>query len=79
MSLDQLVIRVRGEFTEMPGLRLTVGQAARLWQADRQTCESVLDRLVRERFLDRTRDGAFIRVGTLAPASHARRMTGTAS
>ena len=64
MSLDQMVVRVRGEFTEMPGLRLTVGQAARLWQADPQTCESVLDRLVRERFLRRTREGAFVRSGT---------------
>ena len=26
--------RIRGEFREMPGLKLTIAQAARLWQLD---------------------------------------------
>lgn len=59
---EQLVGRIRGEFAEMPGLRLTIAQAARLWQADRTICASVLGRLVREQFLYCTPDGAFIRL-----------------
>ena len=32
-----LVHRVRGEFLEMPGLRLTRAQAQRLWGLDEET------------------------------------------
>ena len=32
--MEALVQRVRGEFREMPGLRLTFAQACRLWQLD---------------------------------------------
>jgi hypothetical protein len=53
--------RVRGEFLEMPGLRLTPEQARRLWRLDQSACEAVLGALVKERFLAKTRDGAFIR------------------
>lgn len=58
---DVLICRIRGEYTEMPGLRLTSRQACRLWQLDVSTCEAILNDLVQERFLDRTRDGAFVR------------------
>ena len=30
--------RLRGEYREMPGMRLTLDQAMRLWDIDRQTC-----------------------------------------
>ena len=53
--------RVRGEFLEMPGLRLTPQQAARLWAMDRLTSESVLERLASTGFLARTREGAYLR------------------
>ena len=43
--------RVRGEFNEMPGLRLTPEQAARLWNLDRRACAEVLRRLVDTSFL----------------------------
>ena len=46
--------RARGEYGEMPGLRLTVSQACRLWQVDRLTCETVLERLVRKGLLYKT-------------------------
>ena len=59
MSYDELAIRVRAEFAEIPGLRLTLWQASKLWHSDQVTCESVLERLVREQFLSRTLDGAF--------------------
>jgi hypothetical protein len=43
--------RVRSEFTEMPGLRLTVAQASRLWNTDAATSVALLDALVELRFL----------------------------
>ena len=38
--------RIRGEYHEMPGLRLTLAQAARLFNLERQHCAHVLDALV---------------------------------
>ena len=53
--------RVQGEYIEMPGLRLTIAQAQRLWGLDRAMCDSLLGALVEAKFLFRTRDGAFVR------------------
>ncbi len=47
----------------MPGLCLTARQARRLWNLDADTCDGVLAALVRERFLHRSADGAFLRTG----------------
>ena len=46
-----LLNRVRSEFIEMPGLRLRIDQAQRLWNLDRAICESVLRSLVDAKFL----------------------------
>lgn len=54
------VRRVRAEFLEMPGLKLTVWQAQRLWGVDRPTCEAVIETLTEAQFLSRTRDGAIV-------------------
>jgi len=43
---------VRGEYREMPGMRLTFEQAMRLWNIDRQACATVLNSLVASRFLE---------------------------
>jgi hypothetical protein len=56
-----LLARVRGEFLEMPGLRLTIWQAARLWGLEGAVSERVLARLEEAGFLLRTGDGAFMR------------------
>lgn len=56
-----MLYRIRGEYLEMPGLRLTIEQAARLWHVDDATCAAVLARLVADRFLTRTRAGAYVR------------------
>jgi hypothetical protein len=61
-SADLLLYRIRGEFLEMPGLRLTLAQAARLWQMDAATCAALLMRLVSDRFLVQTRRGAYMRL-----------------
>lgn len=42
----RLCLRVRGEFLEMPGLTLTVPQAARLFNLDRTQCLRILQSLV---------------------------------
>ena len=52
-----LLHRVRGEFTEMPGMRLTTPQAARLWGLDLATAEQALSALVQAGFLARRGDG----------------------
>jgi hypothetical protein len=59
---DGLLRRIRGEFLEMPGLRLTEAQAARLWGMDLTACSELLRCLIDTRFLFRTRDGAVMRV-----------------
>ena len=56
-----MLYRIRGEFLEMPGLHLTLDQAVRLWHLDAATCTAALGRLVAERFLVRTRSGAYKR------------------
>ena len=60
-ALDDVLRRVRGEYIEMPGLRLTTAQAQRLWGLDRAACDALLGALVDAKFLFRTRDGAFVR------------------
>jgi hypothetical protein len=67
---EDVVSRVRGEFLEMPGLRLTARQAQRLWRMDEHACDAVLGALVDARFLARTRDGAFIMNDGNAPAGN---------
>ena len=61
---DMLLHRIRGEFVEMPGLRLTREQAARLWHLDPGRVTSLLHVLVDTKFLDRTTDGAYRRAGS---------------
>ncbi len=61
MSFADAMQRVRAEFVEMPGLRLTPAQGARLWHFDRDFCEAVLSALVDTKFLVRTRHSLFAR------------------
>jgi hypothetical protein len=45
----------------MPGLKLTVAQASRLWSFDSALCTAVLSALVEKRFLVQTRNQSFAR------------------
>lgn len=56
-----LVRRVRGEFLDMPGMRLTLLQAQRLFGLRIDICERILSELVREGFLRRSNGAAFTR------------------
>jgi len=78
---EDMLRRVRGEFLEMPGLRLTEAQARRLWALEPALCSALLGALVEARFLFRTRDGAFMRVEPGAPlkAGHLPRARMTAA
>ena len=60
-DITSVLHRVRSEFLEMPGLRLTTAQAARLWALDRSTSERILDGLTAAGFLLRNREGAYVR------------------
>ncbi len=51
MSHTALLTRIRAEYLEMPGLRLTVEQAQRLCGVEPALCKAVLDALVAEQFL----------------------------
>ena len=46
--------RIRGEYPEIPDLRLTEYQAHRLWGLEPARCHALLDALVRAGFLRRT-------------------------
>lgn len=59
---DSMLQRIRGEFADFPGLRLTPQQAARLWGLDAATCQSLLEALVDSRFLYRTSTGLYRRL-----------------
>jgi hypothetical protein len=58
---DDLARRVRGEYLEMPGLALTLGQAQRMWNLRRGDCERLLGDLVDAGFLACTPLGMFVR------------------
>lgn len=47
---------------EMPGLRLTLEQAQKMWALDATTCAALISSLVDTGFLFKTRDGAFMRL-----------------
>ena len=55
--------RIRGEYSEIPDLRLTEPQARRLWGLDPATCRALLDALVRAGFLRRTVNATYVRAG----------------
>jgi hypothetical protein len=55
----QLLQRIRSEFEEMPGLRLTRDQAARLWSLSHELSDRLLGELEGQGFLRRLNDGAY--------------------
>jgi len=53
--------RLRSEFLEMPGLRLTAEQAHRFCGVEPAACASALKKLVQEKFLTAKPDGTYAR------------------
>lgn len=56
---DHLLRRVRGEYRDMPGMRLTIDQAMRFWMMDWPTCTSIFESLVAARFLEVDNTGRY--------------------
>lgn len=61
MDRDRVLKRVKSEFVEMPGLRLTMAQAMRLWGLDHDECQRVINTLVTTSFLQRNARGEVAR------------------
>ncbi len=70
--MPHTVERLRAEFLEMPGLRLTLNQIHRFCGLDPNACSVALNTLVEERFLCAKPDGTYARrtddVARLRPA-----------
>lgn len=59
----ELLPLVRADFDEMPGMRLTLAQAARLWNTDTATCARALQSLIDAGYLRRTAE-LYVRADT---------------
>jgi len=62
-AMTPLAVRVHGEYREMPGLRLTMRQAARLFSVAPDVADAVLQELLRASILARSDDDAFSLIG----------------
>lgn len=58
---DPLLLRIKGEYQEMPGLHLTLEQAQRLWHLDKSTCQHLLSQLVADAFLRKNARGSYVK------------------
>jgi hypothetical protein len=61
-ATKDIVDRLKGEYLEMPGLRLKPKQVQRLCGVERTLCQRVLDALVGEQFLCLRPDGHYARL-----------------
>lgn len=67
--MQDVLTQIQMEYLEMPDLKLTVGQARRLFALPIEECSTALDSLVSVGFLGRTRDGAFLRRDSAWPVA----------
>jgi hypothetical protein len=52
---------IRAEYLEVPGLRLTIREAERLWGLDTHVCKAIFEALVATSFLRRTNQDKYVR------------------
>jgi hypothetical protein len=57
VNVDVVARRVLAEFEEMPGMALTIRQAARLFGLEENVCRAVLDALIDLAYLREVRAG----------------------
>jgi hypothetical protein len=62
MPYESLLRRMRAEYLEMPGLRLTLAQAQRMFDVDAAICRTLLDTLVEAGFICVRADGSYARL-----------------
>jgi hypothetical protein len=68
MTVPQdIVERVRSEYLEMPGMRLTPQQLQRLCGIGPSVCDAVLESMVASRFLTARPDGTYARASDGLP------------
>jgi Fic family protein len=60
-TLEYVERRLLGEYLDLPGLSLTLAQAARLLGVDARTCEALLNKLVNARCLAHGASGTYVR------------------
>ncbi|HET6959717.1 MAG TPA: hypothetical protein VFI56_24155 [Vicinamibacterales bacterium] len=58
--VERFIEIVQSEYREMPGLQLTKAQMQRFLGIDVMTCDVVLDKLERQRFLRRTQKNVYV-------------------
>lgn len=63
-NVHQTMQRIRAEFLEMPGMRLTVEQVQRLCGVEASVCQTVMDALVARKFLCVHPDGTYVRIAS---------------
>jgi hypothetical protein len=59
--MQDVMTLIEMDYREMPDLKLTVEQARRFFALPIEECATALDSLVATGFLERTREGAFVR------------------
>jgi hypothetical protein len=64
---QDIVERVRSEYLEMPGMRLTPRQLQRLCGIGPSVCDAVLESMVANRFLTVKPDGTYVRASEGLP------------
>ena len=55
-----LLLRIRMEYLEMPGLQLTMAQMRRLWGLEKEACRRILEELTATHFLRRTERDQYV-------------------
>lgn len=66
LPTSALLCVIRGEFREMPGMRLTRDQFRRLWNLTAAECDRVLTHLLQDDFLIEGPNGRFARKADLS-------------
>jgi hypothetical protein len=61
LTMHRTIEKLRAEFLEMPGLRLTAAQVQRLCGVDQTACRAALNALVDAQFLHQSADGTYAR------------------
>jgi hypothetical protein len=61
LPYEQALERIRAEYQEMAGMKLTLEQVQRLSGVDKSVCRQVLDSLVNAKFLFLGTDGSYTR------------------
>jgi len=70
-EIQNLVVRVQGEFLERPGLALRLDDATRRFGVDKIACEAVLTALVEANVLTKDPRGAYVRLFPRGLSKHA--------